>query len=196
MELQREMPEVLEPWLEFVHAHEQLMAAVGPDAADMPLRPVAAFAGALVAGLAGGVVDPESGGALVLLPDGSRARVGVAPEERGVNFGMLLDPKQVGAEWVSLVAFRSNHPVAIHVIPSDQLAALNDAIGVPAPAAAKAPPGAMVLSTVLHWNLCFERLTAILCGVTTYYVTAGGLSLEPQPVQLPPHPDARLEEVA
>jgi hypothetical protein len=196
MKLQREIPSVLESWLELVSAHERFARDCIGTARPVPTGPMIAFAGSFVAGLSGGVVDPESDGTVLLLPNGQQAVVGVASEERGINFGLAIDSADPPAPWIALVAFRQSRPVAVHVIDARHLRQLRDLLGVPVPLPPKAPPGAMVLSTAFHWNLCLERLTASALGVVTHYLSTGGLSLEPHPVCLPQQLEHPIGEVA
>lgn len=196
MQIQREIPTILETWLEFVNAHERVVAETGDALPGLSLGLLSAFAGAFVAGLSGGVADPGACGVRMILPGGARALIAVASDERGEDFGMVIDPDRLSAEWVVLVAFRTNRPVAIHVIESQQLAGLGRALGVSAPLPPEAPPTAMVLSSVFHWNLCLEQLVAEVFGVRTYYLSTGGMSREPHPVSLPPVASLTEEEVA
>ncbi|MEL7667272.1 MAG: hypothetical protein AAGU73_03595 [Actinomycetota bacterium] len=186
MQLQRELPAILETWLDFVNAHERVVAETGDAIPGPSLELLSAFAGAFVAGLSGGAADPFACGTYVALPGGARALIAVASEERGEDFGMVLDADRVTGDWVALVAFRRNRPVAVHLIESRQMGALGRALGVGKPKPPEAPPTAMVLSTAFHWNLCLERLTAEVFGVRTYYVSTGGMSCDPHPIALPP----------
>ena len=196
MEIQRELPPILEAWLEFVNAHERVIEETGDALPEPSLELMSAFAGAFVAGLTGGVADPGACGMHIALPGGERALVALASEERGDDFGMVVDPAAVSADWIALVAFRSRRPVAIHVIPVQQLGGLTRALGVSAPVPPGAPPTAMVLSTAFHWNLCLEPLTAEVFGVRTYYLSTGGMSREPHPIMLPTADPRSVEEVA
>lgn len=195
MQIRRELPAILETWLDFINAHERVVEETGDALPEPSVELLSAFAGAFVAGLSGGVADPGACGSQVALPDGTRALIAVASEERGADFGMVLDPATVSAEWVVLVAFRLNRPVTIHVIASRHLVGLSEALRVSAPVPPDAPPSAMVLSTALHWNLCLEQLTAEVFGVRTYYLSTGGMSREPHPVPLPPACERAVEEV-
>ena len=196
MEIQRELPPILETWLEFVNAHERVIEETGDTLPEPSLELMSAFAGAFVGGLSGGVADPAACGMHIALPGGARALVAVASEERGDDFGMVIDSAAVSADWIALVAFRSCRPVAIHVIPAQQLDGLRRALGVSAPVPAGAPPTAMVLSTAFHWNLCLEPLTAEVFGVRSYYLSTGGMSREPHPITLPAAGHRSVADVA
>jgi len=196
MQFQREIPAILETWLEYLNAHERLIERTAAQYVEPPFPLLVTFACEFVAGVSGGAADPTPGCPLVLLPSGERALIAVASEERGSGFGLVADPDTPRADWVALVVFRRGRPVALHVIPSAQLATVRDALGASTPAPPGAPSGAVVLSTMLHWDLCLERLVAEVCGVRTYYVTVGGLSLEPHPVPLPPVAGHTIKEVA
>ena len=196
MQIQRELPRILETWLEFVNAHERVIEETGDVLPEPSLELMSAFAGAFVAGLSGGVADPGACGVHIALPGGERALVAVASEERGDDFGMVIDPAAVSADWIALVAFRGRRPVAVHVIPAPQLDGLRRALAVSAPVPPDAPPTAMVLSTAFHWNLCLEPLTAEVFGVHTYYLSTGGMSREPHPITLPAADRRPIGEVA
>lgn len=195
MLIMREVPRILETWLEFINAYERAVAEVDDAVPGPSLQMLGAFAGAFVAGLSGGVSDPGTFGTRVVLPDGGCALVAVASDDRGDDFGMVLDPERVAADWVVLVVFRTLRPVAVHVIDARQLAGLSRVLRVQGPLPPNAPPSAMVLSTAFHWNLCLEPLTAEVFGVRTYYLSTGGMSREPCPICLPPAHDRTTEEV-
>ena len=186
MHLENRVPKVLGSWLGYVRAYQHL-AEHAPDPLPAPtLELTSAFAGAMVADLAGGVADPLACGVHVVLPNGSQAIVAVASDAFGVRAGMTIDPARCSAEWVALVAFRGYDPVAIHVIDSRHLAEVGRALGGWEPAPADAPAGAVTLSTFLHWDLCLEPVTARVLGVRTYWISAGGVREVPLPVAEPP----------
>ncbi len=168
MQIMREVPRILETWLEFINAYERVVAETDDSLPGPSLQMLSAFAGAFVAGLCGGVADPGSGGTRVALPDGRCALIAVASDDRGDDFGMVIDPERVVADWVLLVVFRTLRPVAVHAIEARQLAGLSRVLRVKAPLPPNAPPSGMVLSTAFHWNLCLEPLTAEVFGVRTY----------------------------
>lgn len=194
MQITREVPPILETWLDFVNAYERAVAETDEALPGPSLQMLSAFAGVFVAGLSRGVTDPSTYGTRVALPDGRCALIAVASDDRGDDFGMVIDPEQVVVDWVVLVVFRSLRPVTVHIIEASQLVGLSEALRVQAPVPADAPSSAMVLSTVFHWNLCLEPLTAEVFGVRTYYLSTGGMSPEPHPVLLPPAGDRASEE--
>ncbi|MRS12982.1 MAG: hypothetical protein EG823_07935 [Actinobacteria bacterium] len=169
MQLGDHRPQILESWEQFVRAHEALALETG-STAPTPLALTVAFAGALVASLAGGVVDPKEGGARVLLPDGTSAVVAVAFEDVNPDFGLIFDPASAGAEWVAMVVFAGFRPTVIHVLPVKDLAGLRDMLGLSAPRVKGAPATAISLTAWLHWDLCVETAIAALCGVLSYPV--------------------------
>lgn len=195
MQIKREVPRILETWLDFINAYEQAVAEVDDAVPGPSLQMLGAFAGAFVAGLSGGVSDPSAFGTRIALPDGRCALVAVVTDDRGENFGMVVDPAGVGADWVVLVVFRSLRPVTVHVIETSQLAGLCRVLRVPGQLPVNAPPSSMLFSTAFHWNLCLEPLTAEVFGVRTYYLSTGRMSSEPHPVLLPPADDLTTDEV-
>lgn len=195
MQIMREVPRILETWLEFINAYERAVAETDDSLPGPSLQMLGAFAGAFVAGLSGGVTDPGTYGTRVALPDGRCALIAVASDGRGDDFGMVIDPERILADWVALVVFRTLRPVAVHVIEVRQLAGLSGVLRVKAPLPPDAPPSAMVLSTAFHWNLCLEPLTAELFGVRTYYMSTSGMSREPHPIMLPRPVDHAIDEV-
>lgn len=195
MQITREVPQVLDTWLEFINAYERAVAEVDDAVPGPSLHMLGAFAGAFVAGLSGGVSDPGTFGTRVALPDGGCALVAVASDDRGDDFGMVVDPERIVADWVVLVVFKALRPVAVHVIEARQLVGLSRVLRVQGPLPSNAPPSAMLLSTAFHWNLCLEPLTAEVFGVRTYYMSTDGMSREPHPILLPPAGDRAAEEV-
>ena len=195
MQITREVPRILETWLEFINAYERAVTEIDDAVPGPSLQMLGAFAGAFVAGLSGGVSDPGSFGTRVALPDGGCALIAVASDDRGDDFGMMIDPERIVADWVVLVVFKTLRPVAVHVVDSRQLAGLSRVLRVQGPLPPNAPPSAMLLSTAFHWNLCLEPLAAEAFGVRTYYLSAGGMSREPHPVLLPPVGERITEEV-
>jgi len=182
MQIKQEPPCILDTWLDFIDAYEEAMVEIGDTVPGPSLEMFGAFSGAFVAGLTGGVADPSVCGTRIALPDGRCALIAVATDDRGDDFGMVVDPERVVADWVVLVVFKTLRPVAVHVIEARQLSGLGRALRVQAPLPPDSPPSAIVLSTAFHWNLCLEPFTAEVFGVRTYYLSDDGMSHEPVPV--------------
>jgi hypothetical protein len=120
----------------------------------------------------------------VLLPDGSQAIVLPLSEDADPLSGIPVDPACFPADWLVLVAFRTDRPGAFHIIARGQLDALGQQLGVPGPLPTGVSPRCVVCSPAFHWNLCLEADAAASFGVETYYITRHGISRTPaRPVE-------------
>lgn len=186
MQIKKEPPRILQTWLDYVNAHERAVAATGEPVQGPSFELLSSFAGAFVAGLSGGILEPGSRGKRIVLPDGEWALVTIVTEDwREDSYGLVMDPVWVTADWVVLVAFRMHRPVVVHVFESKHLFGLSQALRTETPSMPDASPSALVLSRVFHWNLCLEPLIAEAFGVRTYYLSDEGISREPHPLPLP-----------
>ena len=127
------VPEVLGTWNRYVDAYEHI-ASHGPVNLPPPTEDLMrAFAGALVASLTGGVADPFSGGAGVILPDGRRAHVEVSidgPDDAALAFASApaVPPVETfvaarpspRAEVTAVVRFAGYRPRVVHLIGPPQ----------------------------------------------------------------------------
>lgn len=164
------MPDILASWLSYLDTYDHLVAR-GEVRFDEPtLALKSSFAGALAASLAGGVADPATGGPLVALPDGEFAEVHLGDTDDDPRSPLQLERREADAAWVVLVVFGRLRPVAVHAIPAAQLDALAAALGPSTPA--------VTTVTALHWGLCMEPAIAGEHDVTSWLITAEGMTVQ------------------
>ena len=192
MELRTDTPELLDTWDLFIDGFTALQSDLGAAPTTPGLDLTVAFAGALVAALSGGTVVEASRGAGVVLPDGTQVLVGIASDVKSPLFGLVVDVHTNRAAQIAFVVFQHHRPVAIHLLDTSMLARLKDTLGVSAPLPSEAPPDALALTTLFHWNLMFEPLAARLCGVRTYLLGEDGCT----PLLQEDWPEAAGQEVA
>lgn len=187
MRIDTELPPILQTWYDFKYSRDFVAFCEGPHAVPPLTRWYQAVAGTLFASVSGGTADPSVGNMRVVLPDDSEAVVVAVSEDTDPCAGVPVNPHNLPASWLVLVAFRSDRPGAFHVCDATYLCELKDRLGVAGPIPAYASKRCLVCSPAFHWNLCLEPVVAAALGVETYYITRHGISQKPAtPVRLRP----------